>query len=134
MEQTKQEEGEGRGYCTGVASRGDISLYTGMVCHGQSATTEVAAQTRKGDTMVPLLARARALAVREARGGIVHQASRGEGRGRRGRDGGVADTPLEKQKEGGGEMLGLKKKERMRRKRGRKWRISFCSILDGRKV
>ena len=39
-------------------------------------------------------------AVREARGGIVHGASGGEESGRRGRDGGVAETPLEKQKKG----------------------------------
>ena len=58
-------------------------------------------------------------AVREARSGNVHEASGSKERGRKGRDGGVANTSLERQKEGERRRGGWGG-ERKRSKRGRK--------------
>ena len=73
-------------------------------------------------------------AVREARSGNVHQASESEERGRSGRyrsgpDGGVADTSLEKQKEGERRRRGRKEREK-EEKKGENMESFFCSVFE----
>ena len=93
----KMGESRGKGRSGGgdnrVASQGNISLH--LVCHGKGATEEVAPQNWEGkDTRVPLPPAT--AAIWEAHSRRVPRVNSAEAGG----GGGVADAPLEKQKEG----------------------------------